>query len=66
MTELRTIKAAAKLGILPEHRMRELLKQGRLPGVYHGRKFLVNLPLLAEQIEQESLKNSHRYDGAAD
>lgn len=66
MTELRTIKAAAKLGILPEHRMREMLKQGRLPGVYHGRKFLVNLPLLAAQIEQESLKNSHRYDGAAD
>lgn len=66
MTNLQTIKAAAKLGILPEHRMRELLKQGRLPGVYNGRKFLVNLPLLAAQIEQESLKNSHRYDGAAD
>ena len=66
MSELKTIRATAELGILPEHRLREMLKQGRLPGIYHGRKFLVNLPLLAAQIEQESLKNSHRYDGAAD
>lgn len=58
MTDLQTIKAAAKLGILPEHRMREMLKRGELPGIFHGNRFMVNVRLLEQQIEQQSRANS--------
>ena len=66
MTDLRTIKAAAKLGILPEHRMREMLKRGELPGIFHGNRFMVNLGLLEQLIESESRANVQGHDGAAD
>lgn len=54
MTELRTIRQVAKLGILPEFRLRTMQKQNQLPGFFCGNKFMVNVPLLMEQIEQQS------------
>lgn len=36
-----------KLG-LSEYFLRKMLKKGKLPGVYSGRKFLVNIPSLLE------------------
>ncbi|MCD7843155.1 MAG: hypothetical protein LUG17_00825 [Clostridiales bacterium] len=50
-----TIRETAKTGILPESFLRTMEKQGRLPGIYSGNRFLVNYPLLLEQLDRESL-----------
>lgn len=52
---LLTIRQTAATGILSEHHLRLLEKQGRLPGVRSGNRFLVNVPLLIEQLDRESL-----------
>lgn len=31
-------------------------KQGKLPGIWCGKKFLVNVPLLNEELDRESKK----------
>lgn len=56
--ELVSIRQAASAGIATEYYIRKLVREGRCPGVYSGWKFLVNLPLLKEQIRRESLENS--------
>lgn len=48
-----SIRGAAKRGPLSEHCLRLMLKQGKLPGVYSGRKFLVNYGKLIEQLNEE-------------
>lgn len=50
-----TIRETAKKGILSEKYLRTMEKQGRLPGIYSGNRFLVNYPLLLEQLDRESL-----------
>ena len=50
-----TIRQAAATGILTEHHLRLLEKQGKLPGVRSGNRFLVNVPILVELLNQESL-----------
>lgn len=50
-----TIRETAKTGMISEHHLRIMEKQGRLPGVRSGNRFLVNLPLLIEQLDRESL-----------
>lgn len=50
-----TIRQAASTGVLPEYTLRLMEKQGRLPGIRSGNRFLVNLPLLIEQLDMESL-----------
>ena len=37
-----TIRQTAKTGILPEHLLRRLEKQGKLPCIYSGKKCLIN------------------------
>ena len=54
---LLTIRQTAKAGILSEHHLRLLEKQGRLPGLRVGNRFLVNVDLLKEQINRESAAN---------
>ena len=49
-----TIRAAAARGYLSEHHLRLLLAQGKLPGIYSGNRFKVNMRLLAEQLDKES------------
>lgn len=53
-----TIRQTAETGILSQHHLRLLEKQGRLPGVRSGNRFLVNVPLLIEQLDRESLAQS--------
>ncbi len=54
-----TIRETAKTGILPEAMLRIMVKQGRIPGIYSGRKFLVNYGMLIDQLNYESkLKTS--------
>ena len=52
--KFQTIRQTAKLGILSEYNLRLRLAQGRLPGVYSGNRFMVNVPLLEKQLDAES------------
>ena len=45
-----SIRETAKRGPLTEYCLRLMLKQGTLPGVYSGKKFLVNYDALLEQL----------------
>ena len=55
MPTFKTIRQTAALGILPEYRLRVLKTQGRLPGIYSGSRFLVNVDELVKQLNTESL-----------
>lgn len=54
-TKFPSIRSAAKMGPLSEHCLRLMLKGGKLPGVYSGRKFLVNYDRLLEQLNTEAV-----------
>lgn len=43
-----TIREEAKVGPLSEYALRLLLKQGKLPGIYVGSRFLVNHNVLVD------------------
>lgn len=45
-----TIRETARTGILPEHALRLLLKAGKLPVIYVGKKALINYDRLCEQL----------------
>ena len=66
MSEYRTIRQTASLGILSEHRLRLMQKQSKLPGIFAGNRFLVNVDLLIRQLEQESLATMRRGDDEND
>ncbi len=51
-----TIRQTAKTGILPESLLRLMEKQGKLPGIYSGNRFLVNYGLLVEDLQAASRK----------
>ena len=46
-----SIRQAAALGPLSEYALRLLLRQDRLPGLYVGKKFLVNFDRLLDQLD---------------
>ena len=52
--KFQTIRQTAKLGILSEYNLRLRLAQGKLPGVYSGNRFLVNIPMLIEKLDDET------------
>ena len=54
MSTFFTIREAAKRPDCPfgEYRIRLLVAQGRCPGVYTGKKFLVNYPLLLKKAQE--------------
>lgn len=52
--KFKTIRETARMGILNENLLRQRLKQGKLPGIYAGNKFLVNVQVLLEMLEAES------------
>ena len=45
-----TAREVAAMGILPEHALRTLLKSGKLPVVYIGKKALISYGKLCEQL----------------
>ena len=51
-----TIRQTAALGIMSEHYLRQLVAQGKCPGIKSGNRFLVNVEVLAEQLDSESRK----------
>ena len=54
MPKFMTIRQTAALGILPEYRLRLMQKQNRLPGIYSGSRFLINVTALVEMLNAES------------
>lgn len=56
--DFRTIRETARAGILPECELRRRVHTGRLPGIYTGTKFLVNIDLLLQQLETECRANA--------
>ena len=52
-TKFPSIREAAKRGPLSEYCLRLMQKQGMLPGVYSGKKFLVNYDKLIERLNTE-------------
>ena len=51
-----TIRQVAATGILSEHHLRLMEKQGRLPGIYAGTRFKVNFQLLIEMLNRDRVE----------
>lgn len=51
----KTIRQVAGMGILSEHHLRKLHKENRLPGIYSGNRFLINVKQLIEIMDKKSL-----------
>lgn len=49
-----TIRGESRETNLPEHFLRSLLRQNRLPGFYAGTRYYVNHDLLMEQLDAMS------------
>lgn len=54
---LNTIRSEAKLGFVPEYRLREMLRKGELPGFYAGSRYYVHHELLMEKLEADCRAN---------
>jgi len=48
--KMMTVREVARTGILPEHALRQLLKAGKLPAIYVGRKALINYDRLCDDL----------------
>ncbi len=48
--KMMTVREIARTGLMPEHALRLMLKAGRLPAVYIGKKALINYDKLCEQL----------------
>ncbi|MGN8755250.1 hypothetical protein [Blautia sp. HCP3S3_C4] len=53
-----TIREIAKTGLLSEHALRLLLKEGKLPAIYVGNKALINYDKLCEQLHNLDAENA--------
>lgn len=45
-----TVREIARTGLMSEHALRLLLKAGKLPAIFIGRKALINYDSLCEQL----------------
>lgn len=54
MSNFKTIRETAKLGIIGETYIRRMVAEGRCPGIRSGNRFLVNVEALVEQLDAES------------
>lgn len=46
-----TIREVARTGVLPEHALRQLVKQGKIPHIQCGNRVLINYNRLVEMLE---------------
>ena len=53
-----TIREIAKTGLLSEHALRLLLKEGKLPAIYVGNKALINYDKFCEQLHNLDAENA--------
>lgn len=54
MPEFKTIRQVAATGLTSEHHLRQLVAQGRCPGIRSGNRFLVNFTALCEMLDAAS------------
>lgn len=54
MPTFKTVRQTANTGLISEHLLRQLVAQGKCPGIYSGTRFLVNVDALAEMLDAES------------
>lgn len=54
MKKFMTIREVAKTGLVSEYLLRNMEKQGCLPGIKTGNKKLVNYELLVKFLDQQS------------
>lgn len=54
MPQLRTIRQVAAMGILSEHYLRIRQRQGQLPGIFAGNRFLIDVDALSDMLRSES------------
>lgn len=47
-----TVREVAKTGLMSEHALRLLLKAGKLPAIFIGKKALINYDKLCEELQQ--------------
>ena len=47
-----TVREIAGTGLMPEHALRRLLKEGRLPAIFIGKKALINYDRLCSQLQE--------------
>lgn len=47
---------------IPEKQIRRMIKEGRCPGYYVGRKFMVNVDRLIQQLDEASQANGQEAD----
>ena len=52
--DFKTIRQTARTGIISENRLRVLVAQGKIPGVYSGNRFMVNYDQLVELLNEQS------------
>lgn len=48
--QMMTIREIARTGLLSEHALRLLLKEGKLPAIYVGNKSLINYDKLCQEL----------------
>lgn len=51
---LATIRETARMGVLSEHRLRCMEKQGLLPCIHAGNRCLINIDMLVKQLNDLS------------
>jgi hypothetical protein len=56
-----TIRKTAETGILPEHCLRRMQKNGELPCIYSGTRCLVNYDKLVRQLNAVGDERESRY-----
>lgn len=49
--QMMTIREIANTGLLSEHALRLMLKEGKLPAIYIGKKALINYDRLCEELQ---------------
>ncbi len=54
MVLLRTIRQTAKMGIISERQLRQLVTEGLCPGIRMGNRFMVNVTALSEMLDAKS------------
>lgn len=57
MLEFKSIREVAEMGIVPEHYLRKMVKEGNCPCIMSGKKVLINVPALIEKLEEMSREN---------
>ena len=54
----KTIRQVAAMGILNEKRLRKMQAERKLPGIYSGSRFLVDMDMFRAQLQREAERNS--------